>query len=168
MSVIVLPDGRPRLQRIATAPPTPPPDQPSLFDRVPGGIETARPGPQACPGTAESRFAGALLRGMVEVLQGRRAPGQLVRWLDDLALARLAELRRRLGDEQARTVRLLSMHVQVVSEGRAEVCARLGDERHSWALALRIAGPSGRAPDRWCCSTVEIGPQPVTSCRGTA
>jgi hypothetical protein len=120
----------------------------------PRGHETATEQPLPPPRAA----ATALVQAVLEILAGRR-PVQQVRHLTTEAV--YEELRRRLSahrDLQKRGAgsegapRLQSVHVDVPTEGAAEVTAviKLG-ARHR-AVALRLDGAEGR----WNCTALRL------------
>lgn len=95
--------------------------------------------------------AAALTQAILEALSGRRAPGQLDRWLDAGVLRLVEEQsRRRTG-----SARLASVRVQLVSPQAAEVAARIVRAHRAEALALRLQGRRGR----WLCVALQLAPR---------
>lgn len=145
------PENRPPAQarrRLPDGPPTSP-DQPVL-------IPLRSDPPPADEGVDEavSRFAGGLMRAILEVLQGRRPASQLTRWLSDAALAELLHRVRQRRHGHVWTMR--SVRVQQPGPNGAEVTFRIGHGRRDAALAMRLDQRGGR----WMCSVLDFGPGP--------
>lgn len=132
-----------RLRHRDSAPVTPlHPDQP-----VPAGEEL---GP----------LAGAIGRGVVEIIRGHRSPSALRPWLapDVLAqLTRRAELAKRLADGPRRSpgtgLRLGGVRVCVVTDRAVEASVVVREPHRARALALRLELQRGR----WKVTALEIG-----------
>ena len=99
---------------------------------------------------------------MVQTLTGRRAVGQLERWLSEPVLAEVAYLARtraRTGNPGAGpglTATVVSVRVQLPRPTVAEVAVHLRVGPRSQAMALRLEALG----DRWLCTALERGPAP--------
>ncbi|OYO19413.1 hypothetical protein CGZ93_13740 [Enemella dayhoffiae] len=94
----------------------------------------------------------AVCAAIIDTVAGRRAPQQLVRWVDERALAEIvlrARQQRRLG----RSVGVRSQRFQR-NDDRVEAVLRISDGNRSEAVALRF-DQLGR---RWMCLVADFGP----------
>lgn len=152
-TLILLPlqENRPpgRLRRGVDSLPGPPANQPALIP-----LHVSDEPAAATVDAAVTRFAGGLVRAILEVLQGRRPASQLTRWLSDVALAELLHRVRQRRREHVWSVR--SVRVQQPRPTGAEVTFRIGHDRRDAALAMRLDQLGGR----WVCSVLDFGPGP--------
>jgi hypothetical protein len=156
MTALPLPDQRPPVLGPPAAPPVAPARQPTLFSADPPLLGLPAEQEPALPHAA--RTAAALVRLVLESLDGRRSAGQLESWFSETVLAQLAVergLRRRAG--RTAPAQLRSVRVQHPHPGVAEVSVRLHAAGRSRAWAMRLA--AGR--QRWRCTELEMGPRPV-------
>lgn len=99
-------------------------------------------------------FAEALVRAVVEVIQGRRQATQLIRWVGDDALAEVElRVRRRWADEP---LAVCSVHLQRTDADAVEVASRVRAGHRSSAIAMRLV----RIGERWMCAAIDFGPIP--------
>ncbi len=97
-------------------------------------------------------WAERIAQAVVEVIGGRRAPQQLLRWTDEPIyrwLVRLAAqgARRPLAPSRVRTVRTCK-----VEDWAFEATAVIDDGRRCRAMALRFEGLDGR----WVCTVLQV------------
>ncbi|HEX8511164.1 MAG TPA: Rv3235 family protein [Propionibacteriaceae bacterium] len=106
-------------------------------------------------------WSASMALAFAEALQGRRAVGQLSRWVDERVLATLnlsVRRLRRCPGRSSTTVRpalLRSVHLQLPRRGIVEVSAHVQIGAPSSALAFRLEAWH----DRWLCTVLELGPQ---------
>jgi Family of unknown function (DUF6459) len=136
---------------------------PSGLDSVPHSralaVVTSVPGEPGDENAPQADgWAARFVQAVLEVLTGDRPITQLIRWTDEDVYD---ELSRRLDVLQARRrgvpVRsgrhqVATVHVWQVSEGRAEVAARVTNGRRSRAVAARLDLHRGR----WVCTAIQF------------
>jgi hypothetical protein len=119
-------------------------------------LDAAEFGPQPTPRSdlPEPRgWAGRFAQALVEVLEGDRPVGQLVRWTsaevyDDV----VARFRRRQGRAGSARAVVRSVHLAEPADGVAEVAAVVRRGARTTAVALRLEGLDGR----WQCTALEL------------
>lgn len=119
-----------------------------LDDEPPPGHHSL-PGPDA----KLDAFVQRLLAAMIDVIQGRRPPAQLIRWVSDEVLADLV-LRARLHQRNPIALGIRSYRVQLVTPRAAEVSARLRHGPRFTAAAFRVESVA----ERWMCLIADFGP----------
>ncbi|MBD7918042.1 hypothetical protein H9657_07080 [Cellulomonas sp. Sa3CUA2] len=111
----------------------------------------------AAPATDAGRFAHGVGLACVEVVLGRRPPGQLARWVAPEVLESLqetAEMVRRAGVlTHARRPAARRVRVCAVDRHTAEACLVVDDGARVRAVALRLEAHRGA----WRVTTLEIG-----------
>ncbi|MBO3086740.1 Rv3235 family protein [Cellulomonas dongxiuzhuiae] len=164
------PDPRPRLRLVPALPPartTPasgPVVPPLLRERgrrvgSDHDVRTSEPDDErgAAPVTDAGRFAHGVGLACVEVVLGRRPPGQLARWVAPEVLESLQEtaaLIRRAGVlTHARRPAARRVRVCPVDRHTAEACLVVDDGVRVRAVALRLEAHRGA----WRVTTLEIG-----------
>ncbi|MFE3191009.1 Rv3235 family protein [Nocardia sp. NPDC059240] len=96
--------------------------------------------------TAAREFAGKALRMAMEVLDGRRSPGQLAPLAEPSVVAAVRTLASagRLPGRELGSATLTRVDVIIAEPGKAEVCASYDRGMRHFALAARIVrGRSG-------------------------
>ncbi|ROR73749.1 Rv3235 family protein [Bogoriella caseilytica] len=127
-------------------------------------IAPAQPIPPAptSPATAAelpdpAPWAGTLVRNTVEVLQGLRPAGQLMRWLTpplyDRVAHQAAPPERRPRHRLPRRATVRRVRVCEVSPGVVEAAVILHDGAHLRAAAVRLEARR----TRWCVTALQIG-----------
>lgn len=119
-----------------------------LDDEPPPG-RLSIPGPDA----KLDAFVQRLLAAMIDVIEGRRPPAQLIRWVSDEILADLV-LRARLHQRNPIALGVRSYRVQLVTPHAAEVSARLRHGHRFTAAAFRVQSIGAR----WACTVADFGP----------
>lgn len=98
-------------------------------------------------------FVAALLRALLDTVQGRRPVTQLTRWVDDEVAADLV-LRARLHQRRPVPLTLRTFRAQPVGADVVEVSARVQSGVRYTALAVRLE----RLGERWVCRVADFGP----------
>lgn len=168
LRVWVLPDRRPAALWLARHPSVPAGQAPltlttDCFPPGPGPADTqhnrapwfADP-PDALPDPR--RFACSLAQAVAEALVGRRPVSQLIRWVEEGALAALGwQVRTARGPLRATSPPVVrSLRIQVPAPRAVEVAARLGGDGVPPVMALRLETRG----QRWICTALELGPTP--------
>lgn len=102
------------------------------------------------------RFACSLAQAVAEVLVGRRPAAQLVRWVEEEALAALNwQLRTAVrGREPTNPPAVCSVRLQLPARRVVEVAVHLRGDGVPPAMALRLEART----QRWFCTALELGP----------
>ncbi len=88
-----------------------------------------------------TQWSMRLVQALIEILNGNRAPSQLIRWVTPEVMSGLKLQLQRKGFPKF-IVR--SIHVHETDDGVAEVSAVFGSPNRSFALALRLEGLDGK------------------------
>jgi hypothetical protein len=157
--------------RVSTAAVTwPPPTQGTLALALPGRADrqpktSRRRPPVAQPGSVmgllpEPRlWASTFVQAAMEVAEGLRSPGQLVRWttpeVHQLLVRRggLTARARRAGGESSAKPRLRTIRLDSPRAGVCEVAAVIADTNRVRCVAFRMESVHGR----WRVTDIEIG-----------
>lgn len=102
---------------------------------------------------AAESFAHVLMSALLDAIQGRRSPTQLIRWVSDDILAELVT-RARLHQRTPMPLSLRSVRLQQVGDDAIEVAARFRSGDRYAAAALRLE----RVGNRWLCLIADFGP----------
>lgn len=102
---------------------------------------------------AAESFAHVLTSALLDAIQGRRSPTQLIRWVSDDILAELVT-RARLHQRAPVPLSLRSVRLQQVGDDALEVAARFRAGERYAAAALRLE----RVGNRWLCLIADFGP----------
>ncbi|WP_425308690.1 Rv3235 family protein [Ammonicoccus fulvus] len=102
---------------------------------------------------AAESFAHLLMSALLDAIQGRRSPTQLIRWVSDDILAELVT-RARLHQRAPVPLSLRSVRLQQVGDDALEVAARFRSGERYAAAALRLE----RVGNRWLCLVADFGP----------
>lgn len=88
-----------------------------------------------------TKWSMSLVQGLIEVLNGKRAPSQLIRWVTPEVMSGI-QLQLQRKDFPEFIVRSINVHE--TDDGVAEVCAVFGSQNRAFALALRLEGLDGK------------------------
>lgn len=107
--------------------------------------------------------SGYFLQSLVEVLAGDRPARQLAAWMSPDVFDQLVQrlnLQARAGrsGRSGRRARLVSVHVSLVGEDRAELAGRFLHRGRSRAIAVRLdLARNHRGAQQWLCTAVVWG-----------
>lgn len=88
-----------------------------------------------------TQWSMRLVQALIEVLNGNRAPSQLIRWVSAEVMA---GLQIQLKQKRFPKLAVRSIHVHETDDGVAEVSAVFGSPNRSFAMAMRLEGLDGK------------------------